>query len=189
MDINDCAAWAKGDPFGLSYHDKRWCQPVHDDTELFALLCLEGQQAGLSWLTILKKEAAIREAFCNFDIDKVAAFTEAKVEELMKNPLILRNRLKIKAAVTNAKAIKKLLASSEYQSFDSYIWHFTDYRRIVHHPRTLAEIPAKDELSEKISRDLKKRGFKFTGPVIIYSYLQAIGIYDDHLECCPCKKQ
>lgn len=187
MSESECGSWANNQPLALAYHSDRWCKPIHEETELFAMLCLEGQQAGLSWSTILKKEAAIRKAFDGFDIDKVEAYTNEKVEELMQNPQILRNRQKICSAIKNAAAIKKLIGSGEYASFNDYIWHFTDNQQIIHHPKKLSDVAAQDELSEMISKDLKKRGFTFVGPVIIYSYLQAIGIYDDHLEDCPYK--
>ena len=185
--MNECSAWAKGDPLMLTYHDKRWCRPCHDDQELYAMLCLEGQQAGLSWRTIIHKEAALREAFADFRIEAVAAFDSKKVEELLQNPRIIRSRAKINAAITNARAIQKLIASGEFASFDAYVWHFTQGRQIIHRLQKLAEMPAQNELSETVSRDMKKRGFSFVGPVIIYSYLQGVGVIDDHLEGCPCK--
>jgi len=184
-----CSSWADQDDLVKEYHDHRWCKPCHEDNELFAMLCLEGQQAGLSWTTIIHKESAIREAFDNFIISKVANYNETKIEDLMQNKDIIRNRLKISSAIKNAKAIIALIASGEYKSFDEYIWHFTDNQRVIHHFNSLYDIPAKDELSEKISKDLKKRGFSFVGPVIIYSYLQGIGIYDDHLDNCPAKSK
>lgn len=187
MTASECSSWAANDPLLLEYHDRRWCRPCHDDSELFALLCLEGQQAGLSWAIVIHREAAIRKAFDGFDIEKVAAYTDEKMEALMKNPDILKNRLKIHSAVNNAKAVRKLTASGEFSSFSDYIWHFTGGRQIIHHPHSQSEVPARDELSERISRDMKKRGFSFVGPVIVYSYLQAAGIYDDHLVGCPCK--
>jgi len=182
-----CASWAENDPLMLDYHDNRWCKPCHDDDELFAMLCLEGQQAGLSWLTVIRKEAAFREAFDNFCIEKVANYGDEKVEELMQNERIVRNRQKIRSAINNARAILSLRTSGEFASFDDYIWHFTQGKQIVHHFASLKEIPAKDELSEIISKDMRRRDFSFVGPVIVYSYLQGIGIYDDHLDDCPCK--
>lgn len=185
--MNECRDWAKGDPLMLEYHDKRWCRPCHDDRELYAMLCLEGQQAGLSWRTIIHKEAALREAFAGFSIDAVAAFDAEKVEELLQNPRIIRSRAKINAAIKNAHAIQRLIASGEYASFAAYVWHFTGGKQIIHHLKTTAEMPAQNELSVTVSRDMKKRGFSFVGPVIIYSYLQGIGVIDDHLDGCPCK--
>ncbi|MCR5448410.1 MAG: DNA-3-methyladenine glycosylase I [Solobacterium sp.] len=166
----------------LLYHDTRWCKPVHDDQELFAMLVLEGMQAGVSWNLILNKEENFRKAFDGFDPAKVAAYDDAKLEELMQDSGIIRNRQKIKAAVSNAQAFLKV--QEEFGSFDAYIWSFTNGEVIDHHLLDLKDMPAKDELSEKISADLKKRGFKFTGPVIIYSYMQAIGIVNDHWEYC-----
>lgn len=187
MDQADCTAWTAGDPAAIAYHDTRWGRPVHDDRELFAMLCLEGQQAGLSWRTILKKEAAIRAAFQNFDVDAVAAYGPEEIDALMQNADIVRNRLKLQSVVNNARAYKALLASGDYASFDAYIWHFTGGRQIIHHPKTMADIPATDDLARSISRDLKKRGFRFVGPMIVYAYMQAVGIYEDHLENCPFK--
>jgi len=182
---NTCVSWTNNDPLLIQYHDEVWCVPKHEDNELFAWLVLEGMQAGLSWTTVIHKEAAIREAFDGFDIEKVSKYTDDKIQEMMQNPDIIRNRLKLSGAVKNACAI--LSVQKEWGSFDAYIWHFTDGRQIIHHFRDFKDMPAEDELSEQISKDMKKRGFSFCGPVIIYSYLQAIGIYDDHLDDCPSK--
>jgi len=182
-----CSEWTKGDPILIEYHDKRWGKPCHDDRELFAMLCLEGMQAGLSWSTILHKEAAFKKAFDEFDINKIILYTDDKVEELMNNKDIVRNRLKIKSVIKNATAVKKMIESKEYKSLDEYIWHFTEGKQIIHDFKDFSEIPVQDDLSVKISKELKKRGFSFVGPVIIYSYLQGIGIYDDHLVDCPHK--
>lgn len=185
--MNECRDWAKDDPLMLAYHDNRWCKPCHDETELFAMLCLEGQQAGLSWSIIIRKEKEIRKAFDNFEIDRVAAFDDEKVESLLQNPEIIRSKTKINAAITNAKVVQNLVLSGEYKSFDEYIWHFTEGKQIIHHFDDFSKLPAKNELSEKVSKDMKKRGFKFVGPVICYSFLQGIGVIDDHLNGCPCK--
>jgi len=185
--INKCTEWTKNDPMLIEYHDKRWCKPCHNDKELFAMLCLEGQQAGLSWTTIIHKEEAIRKAFDDFDFNVIASYSDKKVDELMMNEGIIRNRMKIRSVIQNAKALIGLISDSDYKSFDEYIWHFTEGKQVVHHFSDLSEMPAKDELSEKISKDLKRRGFSFVGPVIIYSYLQGIGVYDDHLDGCPSK--
>ena len=182
-----CAAWGKGDPLALSYHDTRWCRPVHDDTELFALLCLEGQQAGLSWLTILRKEKEYRRVFHGFSPEAILQMSEAELAAAMQNPGIIRNRQKVMAIRKNAEALVRLLSGGEFRTFESYVWHFTGGRRIVHHPRGLSEIPAEDDLSRTVSADLRRCGFVFCGPVIIYSFLQAAGVTDDHLEGCPCK--
>lgn len=186
MDTTECAAWAANDPLALSYHDNRWCKPIHDDTELFAMLSLEGMQAGLSWSTILKKEAAIRSAFDGFDIQKASRLTEDDVNRLMECPGIIKNRMKLRSVIKNARCILAL-PESGYSTFDEYIWHFTDGKQIIHHPKTAADIPSQDDLSRKVSKEMKKLGFLFVGPVIIYSFLQGIGIYDDHLDGCPCK--
>ncbi|MCM1125175.1 MAG: DNA-3-methyladenine glycosylase I [Lachnospiraceae bacterium] len=166
----------------IPYHDTRWCKPEHRDKEQYAMLVLEGMQAGVSWNLILDKEENFRKAFDGFDPEIVASYDEAKVEELMQDKGIIRNRNKIRAAITNAQAFLKV--QKEFGSFDKYIWGFTDGRVIDHHLMDEKDMPAKDELSERVSRDLKKRGFKFAGPTIIYSYLQGIGIINDHMEYC-----
>ena len=166
----------------LKYHDERWCKEVHNDQELFAMLILEGSQAGLSWNTIIEKEQNYREAFDQFDPKLVSEYGKDKIEELMNNEGIIRNRRKIEATINNAKAFLKI--QKEFGSFDKYIWGFTDGKVIDHHLKDFKDMPAKSKLSEKISKDLKKRKFKFVGPVIIYSYLQGIGIINDHLENC-----
>ena len=167
----------------IDYHDTRWCKPEHREQELFAMLILEGAQAGLSWATILAKEATYRTLFAGFDPSVVAAFDESDIASLLGNPGIVRNRRKIAAAVTNARAF--LAVQAEFGSFDRYIWGFTGQKVIDHHLISLAMMPAKNDLSTSISKDLKKRGFSFVGPTIVYSYLQAIGIINDHLEDCP----
>lgn len=174
--------WVGAMPKMIAYHDNRWCKPVHDDKELFAMLILEGAQAGLSWSTIIEKEENYRKAFDDFDPAKVAKYSENKIQKLLKNEGIIRNRRKIEAAVSNAKAF--LMVQEEFGSFDHYIWSFTDGKTIDHHLMSMSEMPATSELSEKVSKDLKKRGFKFVGPTIIYSYLQGIGIYNDHIKTC-----
>lgn len=166
----------------LAYHDFRWCKPEHRDRELFAMLVLEGMQAGVSWNLILNKEENFRKAFDGFDPKIVAAYDDAKTEALMQDPGIIRNRRKVEAAVTNARAFLKV--QKEFGSFDKYIWGFTDGKVIDHHLLDVKDMPAKDALSERVSADLKKRGFKFVGPTIIYSYLQGIGIINDHWEYC-----
>lgn len=175
-------SWAGDLPIYVDYHDSEWGRPTHDDRELFELLILEGAQAGLSWLTILKKREAYREAFDNFDPAKVALYDEAKVEELMANAGIVRNRRKIEAAITNAKLFLDVV--EEFGSFDAFIWGYVDGTPIVNHCRTENDIPATTTLSDRISKDLKKRGFKFVGSTIIYAYLQSIGIVNDHVVNC-----
>ena len=164
------------------YHDKEWGVPVHDDRLLFEFLILEGAQAGLSWNTILQKRENFREAFDNFDYKKIATYNEKKVEKLLNNSGIIRNRLKIGAAIANAKALLKI--QEEFGSFNNFIWKFIDDNPIINKFKLLEDLPAKTELSEKISKDLKKHGFKFVGPTIIYSFMQAVGITNDHTTDC-----
>ncbi|MBC1520977.1 DNA-3-methyladenine glycosylase I [Listeria aquatica] len=175
--------WAKSSEREQQYHDEEWCVPSYDDRYLFEMLNLEGAQAGLSWRTILNKREAYKRAFAHFDIEKCANLSEEELEELRHDEGIIRNRLKIQAVKTNAKAALKVQA--EFGSFSSYIWHFTSHKRVIHQFESEADMPAQDELSERVSRDMKKRGFKFVGPVIIYSYLQAVGVLDDHVLSCP----
>ena len=166
----------------LAYHDTRWCKPEHRDRELFAMLVLEGMQAGVSWNLILAKEENFRKAFDGFDPQIVAAYDDARVEELMQDAGIIRNRRKLQSAITNARAFLKV--QKEFGSFDKYIWSFTNGKVVDHHLLDVKDMPAKDTLSERVSADLKKRGFTFVGPTIIYSYLQGIGIINDHWEYC-----
>ena len=163
----------------VKYHDEEWGVPKYDDRELFELLILESFQAGLSWITVLKKREAFREAFDNFDVKKVASYKENKIEELLGNEKIIRSRGKIEAAINNAKIFMEI--QKEFDSFSNYIWSFTENKVIKRKSKAL---PVSTPLSDKISKDLKKRGMKYTGTVIIYSYLQAIGVVDDHdMEC------
>jgi len=176
--------WAKSEN-DIVYHDTEWGVPSHDDNYLFEMLILEGFQAGLSWNLILNKRENFRKAFDNFDYKKIAKYDEKKLNELMQNEGIIRNKLKINSTVTNAVSFMKI--QKEFGSFSDYIWGFTDKKRIINKWKDLSEVPATTELSDKISKDLKKRGFKFIGSTIIYSFLQAIGIIDDHLASCPYK--
>lgn len=173
--------WAKGE-YNETYHDTEWGKPLYDDQKLFELLVLEGMQAGLSWVTILKKRAAFQAAFDHFQIDKVAAYDEAKIAELLNNSGIIRNRLKIRSAITNAQCVGRLQA--EYGSFAAYLWHFTDGKQLVNRYCKQSEVPTHNELSDRISKDMKKRGFSFVGTTIIYAYLEAIGIINDHMVWC-----
>ena len=175
-------SWAGDVPVYVDYHDNEWGRPTHDDRMLFELLVLEGAQAGLSWLTILKKREAYREAFDGFDPAKVALYDEAKVEELMANEGIVRNRLKINAAITNAKLF--LDVAREFGSFDAFIWSYVNHAPIMNHWKTMDEVPASTPLSDQISKDLKKLGFRFVGSTIIYAYMQAIGMVNDHVADC-----
>lgn len=181
---NECASWAKNDPVLLRYHDEEWCRPCRDEHLLFELLCLEGASTGLSWGTILHKRQAYREAFCGFDPLKCAALDDVYLESQLANPGIIRCRRKIFSVRRNAEAFLKTAA--EKGSFYNYLWSFTGGTPISGGWAGLNQMPAKTVLSEKIAKDLKKRGFLFTGPVITYSYLQAAGIVNDHLASCPC---
>ena len=182
MEEKNTCGWEFSSDKMKAYHDNRWCKPEHDDRELFAMLILEGAQAGLSWSTIINREDNYRRAFDGFDPGVVASYDDQKIEELMHDEGIIRNRLKIMSVITNAQ--KFLDIQQEFGSFDNYIWSYTDGQVIDHHLQKLEDMPATSELSEKISKDLKKRGFKFVGPTIIYSYLQGIGIINDHLDSC-----
>ncbi|MHA1576294.1 MAG: DNA-3-methyladenine glycosylase I [Candidatus Thorarchaeota archaeon] len=169
-------------PLYLKYHDEEWGVPVHDDRMLFEFLILEGFQAGLSWLIILKKRENFRQALDTFDAEKIARYDEKKIEELMQNSGIVRNRRKIEAAVVNAIAF--LQVQKEFGSFNDYIWSFVDGKPVVTKRKEMGEIPANIGLSEEISKDLKNRGFKFVGPTIIYAFMQATGMVNDHTVDC-----
>jgi DNA-3-methyladenine glycosylase I len=175
-------AWAGADPLMTEYHDREWGVPVHDDRLLFEFLILEGAQAGLSWSTILKKRAAYREAFEQFDPVKVARYGDAKIAALLQNPGIVRNRLKVRAAVRNAAAF--LAVQKEFGSFDAYIWRFVGGRPKPNRWRSMAEVPARTAESDDVSKDLAKRGFTFTGSTICYAFMQATGMVNDHLVSC-----
>jgi DNA-3-methyladenine glycosylase I len=179
---NQTCSWPTGDSLLLKYHDKEWGVPVHNDRKLFEFLILEGFQAGLSWLTILKKRENFRKAFDNFDFNKIAKYDRRKINSLMKDSGIIRNRLKINAAVENAKAFIKV--RKEFGTFDKYIWQFTNGKPIRNRFTSLKELPARTELSDMISKDLKKRGFKFVGSTIVYAHLQATGMVNDHIKSC-----
>jgi DNA-3-methyladenine glycosylase I len=173
-------AWARlTNPLYLEYHDTEWGVPQHDDRHLFEMLILEGAQAGLSWETVLNKRARYRKVFAGFDPRRVARFDRAKVRELLADPGIIRNRLKIESAIDNAKAF--LAVQAEFGTFDSYLWGFVNGRPLVN---TTGKVPASTALSDEISRDLKKRGFRFVGSTIVYAYLQAVGVVNDHLTTC-----
>jgi DNA-3-methyladenine glycosylase I len=175
-------SWCGDDPLYVAYHDEEWGVPVYDDRMLFEFLILEGAQAGLSWSTILKKREGYRLAFDDFDAEKVARYDGIKISALLTDPGIVRNQLKIGSAVTNAQAFLKI--QDEWGSFSDYLWSFVDGRPIQNAWRSLAEIPAKTPLAEALSKDLKKRGFRFVGPTIIYAHMQATGIVNDHLVDC-----
>lgn len=174
--------WHGDDELMMKYHDDEWGVPVHNDRKLFEFLLLEGFQAGLSWRTILHKRKNFKKAFDNFDFNKIAAYDKRKINSLMNDKGIIRNRLKIEAAVTNAKAF--IQVRREFGTFDKYIWNFVDYKPIKNKFKSLKELPSRTELSDKISEDLKKRGFKFVGSTIIYAHMQATGMVNDHLTSC-----
>jgi len=174
--------WANRSELEQSYHDHEWGVEIHDDRTLFEFLVLEGAQAGLSWSTILRKREGYRRAFDNFDARKISQYSESTVSRLLANPGIIRNRLKINAAVTNARAF--LQVQKEFGSFDRYIWQFVNGRPIRNSWRTMTDIPASTPESEDMSKDLKKRGFKFVGPTICYAFMQAVGMVNDHVVDC-----
>lgn len=179
--IKRCA-WVTDDPLYVAYHDKEWGVPCHDDQTLFEMLILEGAQAGLSWITILKRRESYREAFDQFDPAVVATYDAAKIEALLQNPGIIRNRLKVNAAVKNARAFLEVQAT--FGTFDRYIWSFVDGEPIHNHWRMLSEVPTQTAQSQAMSRDLKKRGLTFVGPTICYAFMQACGMVNDHTVDC-----
>lgn len=185
--MSERCPWSLSTPAYIAYHDEEWGRPQHDDRVLFEFLILEGAQAGLSWRTILEKRAGYRRAFADFDPAKVARFTDAKLEKLMHDPGIVRNRLKIGSARTNARAFLQI--QREFDSFDAWLWAFVDGKPVVNRFTKMSEVPARTELSDRISKALEKRGFKFIGSTIIYAYLQAMGLVNDHLLSCPWHKQ
>jgi DNA-3-methyladenine glycosylase I len=178
--------WCLGSPAYIAYHDREWGRPVHDDRVFFEFLILEGAQAGLSWSTILNKRENYRKAFAGFDPVKVARFTPAKVRQLLADPGIVRNRLKVAGTVKNAKAF--LEVQKEFGSFDKYVWRFVGGRPKVNRPRATGGVPASTPESDALSKDLKKRGFTFVGSTIVYAFMQATGLVDDHIVGCPSKR-
>lgn len=174
--------WPGEDPLYQAYHDKEWGVPVRSDKKLFEFLILEGVQAGLSWITVLRKRAAYRAAYDNFDWNKIAAYDAKKVEELMNNPGIIRNRLKVKASITNARAFIKV--REEFGTFSKYIWSFLGDKPVQNKWKVMKEVPPVTDLATQISKDLKKRGFTFVGPTIIYAHMQATGMVNDHITSC-----
>ena len=184
---NTRCAWAESSALYQTYHDKEWGVPLHDERALFEFLILEGAQAGLSWITILKKREAYRELFDNFVAEQVARYDERKIARLMENPAIVRNRLKIQSAVLNAQ--KFLAVQEEFGSFDSFIWRFTGGTTLQNKRRSLADIPSSTEISDAMSKELKRRGFKFVGSTICYAFMQATGMVNDHTTDCYRHKQ
>ncbi len=181
MDRKRCE-WAEGNDLEKAYHDEEWGVPVHDDRLWFEFLTLEGAQAGLSWSTILNKREGYREAFDDFDVKKIAQYDETKIAELLLNPAIVRNKLKVNSTVTNAKYFIEV--QEEFGSFDTYIWQFVDEKPKVNHPKNLSEVPVSTHQSDVMSKDLKKRGFKFIGTTICYALMQATGMVKDHTTDC-----
>ena len=177
--------WADSSEAMRFYHDREWGTPSRDDSYLFELLVLEGAQAGLSWSTVLNKRENYRKALDGFDPVRIARYTDAKLAKLLEDPGIIRNRLKVQSAVKNARAF--LAVQAEHGTFADYLWGWVDGRPVVNRPRRLADVPASTELSNRISKDLKSRGFTFVGTTIVYSYLQGSGVVDDHLVGCPAK--
>ena len=175
-------AWCGEDPLYVSYHDNEWGVPVKDDARMFEFLILETFQAGLSWITVLRKRENFRKAFDDFDYQKIARYGEDKIEALLQDPGIIRNRLKVRATVSNAQAYIKV--QEEFGSFCNYIWGFVDHQPIINKFETMADIPANTPLSDLISKDLKKRGFKFVGTTVVYAHMQATGMVNDHVIGC-----
>lgn len=176
------SAWAGDDELYCQYHDQEWGVPLHDDVRLFEMLVLEGMQAGLSWITILRKRENFRKAFDGFDIDKILDYDEDKLNTLIRDAGIIRNRLKILSVLTNAKAFRAM--QEEFGSFDAYLWAYVNGEPILNYWNDMSEVPAQTDLSDRISKDLKKRGFKFVGSTIIYAYMQAVGLVNDHTADC-----
>ena len=174
--------WCLGDNLYEAYHDEEWGVPVHDEQKLFEFLILETFQAGLSWITILRKRENFREAFDNFDYKKVAKYSEDKIQQLLQNSGIIRNKLKVRSAVSNARHFMEI--QDEFGSFDHYIWSFVNHKPIQNKVENYKEAPATTEISDKLSKDLKKRGFKFVGSTVVYAYMQATGMVNDHETSC-----
>ena len=181
MEVVRCA-WCEKDDLYRNYHDLEWGKPIYDDETIFEFLILESFQAGLSWYTILAKRENFRAAFDYFDYQKIAQYPEEKVEELIQNAGIIRNRLKILATINNAQ--KFMEVQKEFGSFSKYIWGFVNHEPIVNRPKTLKEVPATTEISDALAKDLKKRGFKFMGSTVVYAHMQATGMVNDHVEDC-----
>ena len=181
MDEKRCD-WSTKDPLYIDYHDNEWGVPLHDEQQLFEFLILETFQAGLSWITVLRKRENFRKAFDKFDYKKVAVYDEVKIQELLLNTGIIRNKLKIRAAISNAQAFMEI--QNEFGSFDKYIWGFVGAKPIQNNRKTMTELPATTEISDKLSKDLKKRDFKFVGSTVIYAHMQATGMVNDHVLDC-----
>lgn len=180
-EVNRCS-WCIGNQLYVQYHDKEWGVPLHDDNKLFELLILEGAQAGLSWLTVLKRREGYRKAFKQFDPKKVGALTEEYTAKLLETPEIIRNKQKIASAINNAKAVLDI--KEEYGSLDKFLWKFVNHKPIKHNYRSLKELPASDAIANEMSRELRTRGFGFVGPTICYAFMQSAGMVNDHMVDC-----
>ncbi|HEY8025834.1 MAG TPA: DNA-3-methyladenine glycosylase I [Burkholderiaceae bacterium] len=180
-------AWCGDDPLYMSYHDEEWGVPLHDDCRLFEMLTLEGAQAGLSWITVLRKRESYRKAFDNFNVRRIAAYTEDKVAQLLENPGIIRNRAKIRSTINNAQ--RYIEVQKEFGSFDAFLWEYVDGKPVQNSYSGRGSLPATSEISDKLSKDLKKRGFGFVGSTIMYAYMQACGMVNDHLIECDWHKK
>nr|WP_298000815.1 DNA-3-methyladenine glycosylase I [uncultured Flavobacterium sp.] len=178
--------WVTTDELYIKYHDEEWGKPVYDDETIFEFLVLESFQAGLSWITILKKRENFREAFDHFNYQKIATYTDEKIEELMNNAGIVRNRLKILATINNAQRFMEI--QQEFGSFSKYIWNFVNGKPMVNTFKTIQEVPATTDISDALAKDLKKRGFKFLGSTVMYAHMQATGMVNDHIVSCVCYK-
>lgn len=174
--------WCGEDPVYMKYHDEEWGLPVHEDKKLFEFLILEGAQAGLSWITILKRREGYRKAYSDFEVEKIARYSKKKIESLLQDPGIIRNRLKVEASISNARLFLKI--QEEFGSFDNYSWRFVDGKPIINQLKKLSEMRPTSKESDQFSKDLKERGFKFVGSTIIYSHMQAVGMVNDHLVDC-----
>jgi len=174
--------WCKGDPVYIDYHDREWGVPLHDDRGLFEMLVLEGAQAGLSWLTILKKRNSYREAFDGFDIETVASYTESDVKRLLADQGIVRNRRKIESAIANGRSAVRII--ERYGSLDDFLWRYVDHVPVQNAWKTVDQVPADSEISRRMTRDMKKAGFSFFGPVICYAFMQSVGMVNDHIVDC-----
>lgn len=181
-----CFGNEPGKEFYADYHDNEWGVPVHDDRHLFEMLCLEGAQAGLSWETVLKKRDDYRRLFHNFQPTVVAKMSDQELEQLLKNPAIIRNRLKVLSVRENARVFLKI--QDEFGTFDSYLWAYVNHKPVLNHWKTMDEVPSCSEISDALSKDLKKRGMKFVGTTIIYAFMQAVGMVNDHLVSCPFRR-
>lgn len=180
---SECRLWALKDPLLTEYHDHEWCKICHDDQTIFELLCLEGQSVGLSWRTIINKRKAYREAFYDFDIETCTNLSDDYLDSLLSNTELIRNKSKLYSVRNNAIVVKKIIA--QYGSLDAFVWSYTEGRQIINHWKTFQEVPTQTDISKALSKDFKKLGMAFVGPVITYSFMQSIGMVNDHLIDCP----